>query len=88
VVEETQITGLGRATSRRTRDLAAEALRESDFSEVFESMGVEGDFGTASAALKAALGVKAAEIAGRAAKIAQKRKMRIGAATVVIAAQE
>jgi hypothetical protein len=51
-------------------------------------MGVEGDFGTASAALKAALGVKAAEIAGRAAKIAQKRKMRIGAATVVIAAQE
>jgi hypothetical protein len=75
-------------TSRRTREIAAAALKGSDFSEIFKSLGVEGDYETASAALRAALGIKTAELVERAAKVAQRRKMRMGAAAVIIAAQE
>ncbi len=77
-----------KVTSRRTREIAEEALRESDFAEAFRSLGVDGDYDTAGAALRAALSVKATELLERAAKVARKGGMKMGAAAVVIAAQQ
>lgn len=81
---ETKLVG-GR--DARVRSLAVKALASSDFSEVFESAGMEDSYETAGAALKTVLAEKLAECTLRAMKEAKKRKMRIGAATVILAAQ-
>lgn len=69
------------------RSKALEALRSSDLTPVFESAGIEGSE-TAGAALKAILAERMAEYAIRAMKEAKSRKMKLGAAAVIIAAQK
>ena len=71
----------------RVRSLAMKALEGSDFSKVFETVGMEDSYETAGAALKTVLAEKLAECTLRAMKEAKRRKMRIGAATVILAAQ-
>ena len=67
---------------------AAEALRNSDLTEVFELAGVEYSTATAGTAMKAVLAEKLAEYTIKAMGEAKKRKMRLGAAAIIIAAKD
>jgi hypothetical protein len=78
---------LGTARDAKVRDLAAKALEGSDFSEVFETVGMEDSYETAGAALRTVLAEKLADCTLKAIKEAKRRKMRLGAATVILAAQ-
>ena len=78
----------GSELARRMRERAAAALRESDLREVFSADGAYEVEESAGSALKALLAEKAAEYATRAISMAQKRKMKLGAAAVIIAAEK
>ena len=79
---------LGGTKATRIREKATEALRASDLSKVFEIAGVNQDsLETAGAALKVVLAEKVAACTIRAMREAKKRKMRLGAAAIIIAAQ-
>ncbi|MGC8622802.1 MAG: hypothetical protein ACP5UC_02475 [Candidatus Micrarchaeia archaeon] len=71
-------------TREEIREKMIDALKDSDFTEVFESGDIKVD-GAAGAALKAVLSEKAAEYAAKAIKLAKKRRMKFGAAAIIIA---
>ncbi len=79
--------GMRAAKNQELRARALAALKDSDLTEVFETVGTEEDFGEAGAALKTVIAEKMAEYAVRAMKIAKKKKMKLGAAAVIIAAR-
>ncbi len=66
---------------------AAEALRGSNLTAIFEAAGMTDINGTANSALKAVLAERAAEYAIRAMRVARKKKLALGAAAIIIAAQ-
>ena len=76
------------AKTRKIRDRALEALKDSDLTAVFETAGIDDSYETAGAALKAVLAEKLADCTIRAMGVARKRGMKLGAAAVIIAAQE
>ncbi|MFI5412961.1 MAG: hypothetical protein ACHQX1_03650 [Candidatus Micrarchaeales archaeon] len=78
----------GRERSARVRRKAIEALKDSDLTEVFETAGIELSDESAGAALKAVLAERLAECTIRAMKEAKRRGMKLGAAAVIIAAQQ
>lgn len=79
--------GLVGKRDAKVRQLAMKALQDSDFTKVFETVGMEDSYETAGAALKTVLAEKLAEYTLKAMKEAKRRKMRLGAATVLLAAQ-
>ncbi len=82
---------VARDRTRRIRDRAVEALRDSDLSGVFEIAGIESleaDGGTAGAALKAVLAERLADYTIRAMNVARKRRIKLGAAAIILAAQQ
>jgi hypothetical protein len=79
-------TKLGGRRDAKVRSLAIKALEGSDFSEVFETVGMEDSYETAGAALKTVLAEKLADCTLRALREAKRRRMRLGAATVILAA--
>ena len=68
------------------RDRAREALRNSDFSQVLESVGIDAKSATASAALRTVLAERLAECAIGAMQVAEEHDIRPDAAAIVIAA--
>ena len=85
---ETKIVGgMARAeVARKVRQEAITALKDSDLSEVLETLGVEDNDGATGAALKAVLVERITEYAVGAMREAKKRGVRLGAATIIIAA--
>lgn len=71
-------------TKDKIREKMIDALKDSDFTEVLESGDIKVD-GAAGAALKAVLSEKAAEYAARAIRLAKRKKMKFGAAAIIIA---
>jgi predicted N-acetyltransferase YhbS len=65
---------------------AIEALQNSDMSKVLKIIGMDENKEVASAAMKELLAQKFAEYAIAAIKEAKKRNMRLGAAAIIIAA--
>lgn len=74
--------------ARKVRKRAVAALKDSDLSDVLGLMGSGCDDRATSAALKAVLAERMTEYAMRAMEEAKKRKVKLGAATVIIAASE
>ena len=74
--------------ARRVRERAEAALRDSDFSDVLKLMGAERDDGATSAAFKAVLADRMTDYAVRAMKEASRRGMKVGVASVIIAASD
>ncbi len=72
----------------RVRAKAADALKESDVGEVFSEAGAYDFDDAAGSALKAILAEKTAEYTVKAMKEARKRRMRFGAAALIIAAEK
>ena len=68
------------------RKKAEEAIGEIDLKDLLELIGADGGDGAAEAALKAVLAERMAECAIGAMEEAKRRKARMGAATVIIAA--
>jgi len=75
------------AMKERIREKMIDILKESDFTEVFESGDIKID-GAAEAALKSILSEKAAEYATKAIGIAKKKKIKFGAAAIIIATRK
>lgn len=73
---------------RKVREEAITALKDSDLTEVLELLGIEGNYGATSAALKAVLADQITEYAMGAMREAKKRGVRVGAAAIIIAASE
>lgn len=71
-------------TAKMVREKALKALQNVDFQDFFETAGGFAD-GSAGAALRAAIAETAAEYAVGAMDVARKRRMRLGAAAVVLA---
>ena len=78
----------GEVLALRLRKRAARALRESDVNEVFAEAGAYGFDESAGTALKSLLAEKTAEYTMRAMKEAKRRKMKFGAAALIIAAEK
>lgn len=74
----------GRMNRDAIKDRIIELLKDNDFTDVFESGDVVVD-GSAGAALKAIVSEKAAEYATKAMQLAKKKRMKFGAAAVIIA---
>jgi hypothetical protein len=85
-----RITGLARETrDGRIRAKALEALKNSDLTAVFETAGIDGDgYETAGAALRTVLAERLAQCTIRAMKEAKRRGMKLGAAAIILAAQQ
>ncbi|MCL5430109.1 MAG: hypothetical protein M1504_01370 [Candidatus Marsarchaeota archaeon] len=71
----------------RIRAKATEALKSMDMSEIFEEAGVDGSSEVAGAAMKRVLAEKVADNMVRAMREAKKRKIRLDAAAILIAAR-
>ncbi len=71
-------------TKDKIREKMIDALKDSDFTEVLESGDIKVD-GAAGAALKAVLSEKAAEYAAKAIRLAKRKRMKFGAAAIIIA---
>ncbi|MEM3227834.1 MAG: hypothetical protein QXK65_02720 [Candidatus Micrarchaeaceae archaeon] len=71
----------------KIRNKMISILKGSDFTEVFESGDIKVD-GAAGAAMRAILSEKAAEYVTKAIKIAKKRRMKFGAAAIIIATRK
>ncbi len=78
--------GKDRKASERIKGIAAEILKESDLSAIFEATEVEGNYAAAGAALKSIVAERMADYAIRAMREAKKRRMPLGAAAIIIAA--
>lgn len=74
-------------TAIKIKRMAVDALRESKFEKVFSAAGAGKFDETAGSALKALLAEKTAEYTIRAMREAKKRRMRLGAAALIIAAE-
>lgn len=84
---EIKIGGLAKEeVAKRVRQEAVTALKDSDFTDVLGALGMENDDGATSAALKAVLAERVTEYAVGAVREARKRGVRLGAATIIIAA--
>ncbi len=84
---EIKIGGTSREeVARKVRQEAVTALKNSDFTDILGSLGVEKDDGATSAALKAVLAERITEYAVGAVREAKRRGVRLGAATIIIAA--
>ena len=70
------------------RSRAAAALNGSDLRGVFGAPELAGDYEAAGAALRAVIAERMSEYAVGAMRLAKKRKMRMGAAAVIIAAKK
>jgi hypothetical protein len=71
-------------TAKMVKEKAMKALQNVDFQDFFEGAGGFAD-GSAGAALRAAIAETAAEYAMGAVDMARKRRIRLGAAAVVLA---
>lgn len=71
-------------TAKMVREKALKAMQNVDFQDFFETAGGFAD-GSAGSALKAAIAETAAEYALGAMDVARKRRIRLGAAAVVLA---
>ncbi|MDE1833574.1 MAG: hypothetical protein KGH58_04105 [Candidatus Micrarchaeota archaeon] len=69
------------------KSMAIEALQESDFSDVLEVMGTDANDGAAGVAFKTMVAESVTECAIKALKEARRRKTRVGAAAIIIAAE-
>jgi len=72
--------------ARKVRQAAVTALKNSNFADVLETLGMDNDDGATGAALKAVLAERITEYAVGAVQEAKKRGVRLGAATIIIAA--
>ena len=78
---EIKIGGTSREeVARKVRQEAVTALKNSDFTDILGSLGVEKDDGATSAALKAVLAERITEYAVGAVREAKRRGVRLGAA--------
>ena len=71
---------------RRLRTKAADIMQESNLSEMLELMGAEENDAAASAAMKAMMAQHMCDCAIEAMRAAKKRRMRVGAAAIILAA--
>jgi hypothetical protein len=74
--------------AKKVREQAFTALKDSDLSEVLELLGADVNDGPTSAALKAVLAERMTDYAIGAMNEAKKRGVKVGAATIIIAASE
>lgn len=82
---EIKIGGTSREeVARKVRQEAVTALKNSDFTDILGSLGVEKDDGATSAALKAVLAERITEYAVGAVREAKRRGVRLGAATIMM----
>ncbi len=79
VVEENRV-------HERLKNKAADIMQESNLSEMLGLMGAEEDDEAASAAMKDVMAEHMSECAMDAMREAKKRRMRVGAAAIIIAA--
>jgi hypothetical protein len=77
-----------RVTARMVRSLAIQALQNSDFRDVLDVMGTDPGEGAAGVAFKTMVAESVAECAIRALREAKRRKTRMGAAAIIIAAEK
>lgn len=77
-----------RVTARMVRSLAIQALQNSDFRDVLEVMGTDPQEGAAGVAFRTMVAESVAECAIRALREAKRRKTRMGAAAIIIAAEK
>lgn len=85
---ETGALALGLGVRDRVRARAAQALKESEMTQIFSEAGAYKCDEATGTALKAILAEKTAEYTMRAMKEAKRRKMRFGAAALIIAAEK
>jgi hypothetical protein len=82
-------TQLGKAQvsyiTRTVKERAQLAVRDVDFQDVFAKMGTQEVDESAGAALRVAIAEMAAEYAIEAMAVARKRRIRLGAAAVILA---
>ncbi len=78
----------GRVLTRRVRDIAAAALKESDIESVFSEAGLCDYDEAAGTALKSILAEKTTEYIQRGMAEAKRRRMRFGAGALIIAAEK
>ncbi len=78
----------GELLALRVKKKATKALSESDVAEVFSEAGALEWDESAGTALKSILAEKTAEYTLRAMKEAKRRRMRFGAAALIIAAEK
>jgi hypothetical protein len=69
------------------RRRAYAALQEIKLARMLQIEGVDGNFGSAGAAMKAVMAERLAKFAIGTMRVARKKRMKIGAAAVVIAAE-
>jgi len=77
----------GGPVSKMVKSMAIQALEESDFSDVLEVMGTDANDGAAGVAFKTMVAETVTDCAIRALKEAKKRKTKVGAAAIIIAAE-
>ena len=86
VERNSEAGGLRSQTAKRIKKQAFAALETSDLSDLFDLLGTEDKDKSASAALKAILAERMTEYTIRALKEAKRRRTKLGAATLIIAA--
>lgn len=88
---ETKVLGeiaAGEGIAKRVKERAVVALKDSNFSDVLDAIGADCNDGATCAALKAVLAERMTEYAVRAMGEARRRGVRVGVATVIIAASK
>ncbi len=78
----------GDQVRRKMRSAAAEAMEDVNLSEILQIAGADGSADEAGAALKAVMAEKVVEYASDAMSEARKRKIKLGAAAIIIAARK
>lgn len=78
----------GDQVRKRIKSAAAEAIEEVNLSEILQLAGADGNADEAGAALKAVIAERVAEYATGAMDEARKRKIKLGAAAIIIAARK
>ena len=76
-----------RVTAQMVKSMAIEALQGSDFSDVLEIMGTDSNDGAAGVAFRTMVAESVTECAIKALREARKRKTKVGAAAIIIAAE-
>ena len=77
----------GRTISRTVKSMTIQALQDSDFSDVLQIMGTDANDGAAGVAFKTMVAERVTECAIRALKEAKRRRTKVGAAAIIIAAE-
>jgi hypothetical protein len=76
----------GNEVQARLKSKATDIMEESNLSEMLELMGAEEDDEAASTAMKGIMAQHMSECAMEAMREAKKRRMRVGAAAIILAA--